>query len=235
MQNSINAVITKVNLREPTLEITKTVLSLTLVMITILTTLTLTTTIAAVYAGGDDDNNNEDGNKQKAEDDSAAAIADCDDNDVERAGFDCLAIATNDIEIETSEEEPPEESATLFVCKEVEDPPLIPSGRPLIPSDFEFVVTGPGGYNSGQFPGGPIDDPDPDCPPGVGIPGEVAPGEYVIEETDSAAIPRPNSIEVEGDCIQDPTNPRIATVEIQEGETGTLICTFTNIYEGGDS
>jgi hypothetical protein len=208
------------------LEITKkTVLALMLVMITILTT--LTTTIPAVYAGADNDGDDE--NKQKAEDDSAAAIADCDDNDVERAGFDCLAIATNDIEIETSEEEPPEESATLFVCKEVEDPPLIPSGRPLIPSDFEFVVTGPGGYNSGQFPGGPIDDPDPDCPPGVGIPGEVAPGEYVIEETDSAAIPRPNSIEVEGDCIQDPTNPRIATVEIQEGETET--CTFINIYE----
>ncbi|HEU4822479.1 MAG TPA: hypothetical protein VFS97_03560, partial [Nitrososphaeraceae archaeon] len=138
------------------MEITKkTVLALMLVMITILTT--LTTTIPAVYAGADNDGDDE--NKQKAEDDSAAAIADCDDNDVERAGFDCLAIATNDIEIETSEEEPPEESATLFVCKELEDPPLIPSGRPLIPSDFEFVVTGPGGYNSGQFPGGPIDDP----------------------------------------------------------------------------
>jgi hypothetical protein len=197
-------------------------------MITILTA--ITTTMTAVYAGGgDDDNNNGDGNKQKVEDDSAAALADCDDNDVERAGFDCIAIAANDVEIETSEEEPPEESATLFVCKEVE------GNEERIPSDFEFVVTGPGGFNSGQFPGGPIDDPDPDCPPGVGIPGEVAPGEYVIEETDSAAIPRPNSIEVEGDCIQDPTNPRIATVEIQEGETGTLICTFTNIYEGGDS
>ena len=207
-------------------------------MITILTTLTLTTTIAAVYAGGDDDNNNEDGNKQKAEDDSAAAIADCDHNDVERAGFDCIAIATNDIEIETSEEELPEESATLFVCKEVEDPPLIPSGRPLIPSDFEFVVTGPGGYNSGQFPGGPIDDPDPDCPPGVGIPGEVAPGEYEIRELESSAIPPPDSIEITGDCVdEDPADElsRIATVEIQEGETGTLTCTFTNIYEGGDS
>ena len=65
-----------------------------LVMITILTTLTLTTTIAVAYAGGDnDDNGDRDGNKQKAEDDSAAAIADCDHNDVERAGFDCIAVA----------------------------------------------------------------------------------------------------------------------------------------------
>jgi hypothetical protein len=39
-------------------------------------------------------------NKQKAEDDSAVAIADCDDNDVERAGFDCIAIAANDVKIE---------------------------------------------------------------------------------------------------------------------------------------
>jgi hypothetical protein len=46
--------------------------------------------------------------KQKAEDDSTAAIADCDDNEVEQAGFDCIAIATNDVEIE-------EETATLSV------------------------------------------------------------------------------------------------------------------------
>ena len=90
------------------MEITKTVLSLILVVITILTT--LTTTIE-VYAGGD----NDDGNKQKAEDDSAAAIADCDDNDVERAGFDCIAIAANDVEIEL-----PEVSATLSACKDEE-------------------------------------------------------------------------------------------------------------------
>ena len=94
----------------------------------------------------------------------------------------------------------------------------------LIPSDFEFIITG-----VGQFPGGPIGDPDPDCPPGSNQPGEVAPGEYEIMEIDSPFIPTPDSIEVEGDCIQDPTNPRIASVEIQEGET--LTCTFTNIYD----
>ena len=53
-----------------------------------LTTTVLTTIVPAAYAD----------NKQKAEDDSAAAIADCDDNDVERAGFDCFGIAANDIE-----------------------------------------------------------------------------------------------------------------------------------------
>jgi hypothetical protein len=64
----------------------------------------------------------------------------------------------------------PEESATLFVCKEVE------GNQELIPSDFEFVITGPG--ENSQVPGGPIDDPDPDCPPGSNQPGEVAPGDF---------------------------------------------------------
>jgi hypothetical protein len=203
------------------------VLSLMLVFITILTTLTLTATITA-YAGGD----NDDGNKQKAEDDSAAAIADCDDNDVERAGFDCIALATNDVEIET-EEEPPEESATLFVCKEVE------GNEELEPFDFQFSATGPG--VDIQFPGVPANEMGNDCPPGSVRPGEVAPGEYLIRELVSSQIPPPDSIEVEGDCTQiDPPDDfqtlAAATVEIQEGDLGeTLICTFTNIYEGGDS
>ena len=46
------------------------------------------------YAEGDDhDDDNGDGNKNKAEDESQAAFADCDDNDVEEAGFDCVAVA----------------------------------------------------------------------------------------------------------------------------------------------
>ena len=49
---------------------------------------------------GDHDSGN--GNKNKAEDDSAAAIADCDDNKVEHAGFDCFGIAVNDIEADLS-------------------------------------------------------------------------------------------------------------------------------------
>ena len=55
-------------------------------------------TMPAAYAGGDHDGG--DGNKNKADDDSAAAIADCDHNDVEQAGFDCFAIAANDIEVD---------------------------------------------------------------------------------------------------------------------------------------
>jgi hypothetical protein len=62
---------------------------------TLLTTTAITTIVPAAYAGGDDD-----GNKNKAEDDSAAALADCDDNDVERAGFDCFGIGLNDIEVD---------------------------------------------------------------------------------------------------------------------------------------
>jgi hypothetical protein len=57
---------------------------------TLLTTTVLTTMVPAAYAD----------NKQKAEDDSAAGLADCDDNDVERAGFDCFGIALNDIELD---------------------------------------------------------------------------------------------------------------------------------------
>ena len=58
----------------------KTILTLVfLIAGTLLTT--AVTVLPAAYAAGDDD----DGNKNKAEDDSAATIADCDDNDVERA------------------------------------------------------------------------------------------------------------------------------------------------------
>jgi hypothetical protein len=57
---------------------------------TLLTTTVLTTMVPAAYAD----------NKQKAEDDLAAAIADCDHNDVERAGFDCFAISVNGLEID---------------------------------------------------------------------------------------------------------------------------------------
>jgi hypothetical protein len=191
---------------------------------TLLTTTVLTTMVPSAYAD----------NKQKAEDDSAAAIADCDDNEVEEARFLCIALATNDVEIETSEEEPPEESATLFVCKEVE------GNQELGPFNFEFSATGP---DVGiQFPGVPENERGNDCPPGSQRPGEVAPGEYVIREliTSTTLSQPPDSIEVEGDCTQiDPPDEQTlaaATVEIQEGDLGeTLICTFTNIYEGGDS
>ena len=191
----------------------KTILAVVLLMAgTLLTTTAVTTMVPAAYAGGD----NDDGNQQKAEDESQAALSDCDENAVKRAGFDCIAIASSEVEIETTEE-----SATLFVCKEVE------GNQEIIPFFFEFIITGPG--ENSQVPGGPIDDPDPDCPPGSNQPGEVAPGEYEIREIDSSSFPRPDSVEVEGDCMQDPTNPRIATVEIQEGET--LTCTFINTYE----
>jgi hypothetical protein len=64
----------------------------------LLATTALTTMVPAAYAGGDDD-----GNKNKAEDDSAAALADCDDNEVERAGFDCFGIAVNDVDVDLSD------------------------------------------------------------------------------------------------------------------------------------
>src|SRR5215217_8829746 len=150
-----------------------------LVMITILTTLT---TIAAVYAG-EGGNDDEDGNKQKSEDDSAAAIADCDDNDVERAGFDCIAIAANDVEIE-QEEEPPGEG--LVVCKEVNDP-----NQEVVPFDFRFIVIS--SDINVQFQG----FPPPECSEGI----LSFVGEYeVTEDTVGSDAPLPDRVEVEGDC-----------------------------------
>jgi hypothetical protein len=189
------------------LEVTKTVLSLMLVMITILTA--ITTTIAAVYAGGDDDDNG-DGNKQKAEDDSAAAIADCDDNDVERAGFDCIALATNDVEIETQEEEPPEEErATLFVCKTENIPNMSPE-------DFSFSILAGNDPDPVDFEG----DNSDGC-----VDVDIGPGEFIVSEETLPGI----RIEVEGDCIQDEESQGIATGFIRAGET--LFCTYFNLVE----
>jgi hypothetical protein len=190
------------------LEITKTALSLMLVVITILTT--LTTTIAAVYAGGDDDNG--DGNKQKAEEDSAAAIADCDDNVVEEARFLCIALATNDIEIETPEEEPPRESAILTVCK-------VEASEAFEPEDFTFTVEG-NNPSPAQFQG----DNEDLC-----VDVDIGPGEYAVTETQTSGPP-PGSIFIEpgSECFQeDAPNEETATGEIQEaGEVHE--CTFVN-------
>jgi hypothetical protein len=165
------------------------------VVITILTTLT---TIAVVYAGGDDDNNR-DGNKQKAEDDSAAAIADCDDNEVERAGFDCIAIAANDVEIE-----PPK--ATLSVCK-------VEFDADFSPEDFTFTVTG-NNPSPRQFEG------SANC-----VDVTIGPGEYTVTE---AAAFTDFGTEITGDYVQDPIDlfSRTATGEIQAGETQE--CIFFN-------
>jgi hypothetical protein len=201
------------------LEITKTTLSLILVMITILTA--LTTTIAAAYAGGDDDDdNNRDQNKQKAEDDSAAAIADCDDNDVEEARFLCIALATNDVEIET---EPPEEEPEegLIVCKEVENPP-----EGVSTTDFHFIIEGEIGIRD-ETQG----FPPPEC--NFGLISFV--GGYTVTEDSTGDAPPPTRVEITGDCIDnDPADEDSTTAdgEVEEGEIAT--CTFTNIYEGGD-
>jgi hypothetical protein len=71
-----------------------TILALVFLMAgTLLTAAVATIGVPAAYAEDDHDDYNGDGNKNKAEDESQAALADCDDNDVEQAGFDCVAVA----------------------------------------------------------------------------------------------------------------------------------------------
>jgi hypothetical protein len=71
-----------------------TIWALVFLMAGTLLTVGASTIVPAAYAGGDGD-----GNKNKAEDESNASLADCDDNEVERAGFDCVAEA-GDFEID---------------------------------------------------------------------------------------------------------------------------------------
>jgi uncharacterized membrane protein len=79
----------------------KTVLAIAfLIAGALLTSTAIATIVPAAYAD----------NKQKAEDESAAATADCDENDVEEAGFDCFGIAANDIDIDIGG--PPRDMAT---------------------------------------------------------------------------------------------------------------------------
>ena len=72
-----------------------TILALVFLMAGTLLTTAAVTMVPAAYAEEDDhDDDNGDGNKIKAED-SLVALADCDNNEVERAGFDCVATEEN--------------------------------------------------------------------------------------------------------------------------------------------
>ena len=173
---------------------------------TLLTTTAITTMVPSAYAD----------NKQKAKDDSAAAIADCDDNEIEEARFLCIALATNDVEIET--EEPPEEG--LAVCKVVE------GSQEVEPEDFTLVVSDDEGDH--RFAGQPPPACEEERIPVGSEDGEINPGEYTIIEEVSTGTPSPDRVEVEGDCELDRSNPP-PRGEIQEGESKT--CTFINIYE----
>ena len=165
--------------------------------------------VPTAYAGGD----NDDGNKQKAEDNSAAAIADWDENDVEEARFLCIALATNDVEIETEppEEEPPE-SATLSVCKEITGG----TSQGSEPDDFVFTVTG-NGPSDDEFEG------DADC-----VDVTIGPGEYTVSEVIPPLGGRTLDIRIEdgSDCEQDPFGGVRAIGEIEAGETQE--CRFIN-------
>ena len=69
-----------------------TILALVFLMAGTLLTTAAVTMVPAAYAEEDDhDDDNGDGNKIKAED-SLVAVADCDNNEVERAGFDCFSV-----------------------------------------------------------------------------------------------------------------------------------------------
>jgi hypothetical protein len=165
-----------------------------LIVGTLLNTTALTIMVPYAYAD----------NKQKAEDDSAAAIADCDDNDVEDARFDCIAIAANDVEIETP---PEEESATLTVCKET-------SIENTSPSSFTFTVT-----DNNPPPQVFVGDDSDGC-----VDVTIDPGQYAVSEVAPGGLAP--GVEIEDGCDQDPLNPQRATGEIEAG--GTERCIFIN-------
>lgn len=152
---------------------------------TLLTTTEVTTMVPAAYAGGD----NDDENQQKAEDESQAALADCDENDVERVGFDCIAIAESEVEIEP---------ATLSVCK-------VEFDSDFSPEDFIFTVTGNNPFPR-QFAG------NANCVDVTIGPGEYAVSETAVPEAEATQI-------IDSDCVQDPNDRLRATGEIQAGET----------------
>jgi hypothetical protein len=190
----------------------KTILALVFLMAgTLLTTTAVSTMVPAAYAEGDDhDDDNGDGNKNKAEDESAASIADCDDNDVDRFDFLCFGIAANDVEIETAEEEPPEEeSTTLSVCKST-------TIENTSPSSFTFTVDG-NNPSDDEFTG----DNSDGC---VDI--TIGPGPYAVTETGPSVL-TPFNIQTEDGCVQEDGNPQRATGEIEAGETRER-CIFLN-------
>jgi hypothetical protein len=170
---------------------------------TLLTTSAVMTMVPAAYAG----ENYDDGNQQKAEDESQAAFNDCDENEVERAGFDCIAIAESEVEME-----PPEESATLSVCKEITGG----SSQGTEPDDFVFTVTG-NGPSDDEFEG------DADC-----VDVTIGPGEYTVSEVIPPLGGRTLDIRIEegSDCEQDPFGGIRAIGEIEAGETQE--CRFIN-------
>jgi hypothetical protein len=172
---------------------------------TLLTTTAVTTMVPAAYAGRD----NDDGNQQKAEDESQAALADCDENDVEQAGFDCIAIAESEVEIE-----PPEESATLSVCKEITGG----TSQGSEPDDFVFTVTG-NGPSDDEFEG----DNSDGC-----VDVTIGPGEYTVSEVIPPLGGRTFDVRIEGDCEQDPIVGIRAIGEIEAGETQE--CRFINSF-----
>jgi hypothetical protein len=203
-------------------------------MLIVITILTTQTTIE-VYAGGD-------GNRQKAEDDSSAGIADCDRNNVEEARFLCIAIAANDVEIETQEEEPPE-IAQLSVTKTVSCSSHLgaPSNVAVCnfalasdnfpdPSDYQIAVTG--------------NNPDPSSFAGSESPEVVSigPGGYTVSEilADTSGLQQElgasfidNRSVFEGDCINSfggttSTTGTIAAGQSQECNIGNEI----NIFGG---
>jgi hypothetical protein len=177
----------------------KTILAVVFLMAgTLLTTTAVTTMVPAAYAD----------NKQKAEDNSAAAIADCDENDVEEARFLCIALATNDVEIETEppKEEPPE-TATLSVCKEITGG----TSQGFEPDDFDFTVTG-NNPSPAQFEG------NANC-----VDVTIGPGEYTVSEVLPPLGGRTFTLLIEGDCERDGTR---AIGEIEAGETQE--CRFIN-------
>jgi hypothetical protein len=112
---------------------------------------------------------------------------------------------------EPPEEEPPEQSATLTVCKEstIENAP---------PISFTFTVEG--------------NNPDPDefNPDSDGcVDVAIGPGEFAVTEVAPGGLAP--AVLIEDGCVQDPLNPQRATGVIEAG--AQVRCIFINSPGGG--
>jgi hypothetical protein len=186
------------------------VLTLMLIAVTISTISTIT--IPEAYAAEDWDISEDIKNEIKAKNDDgrqAIAINDCFviGDSVQTQDCDASAANRDIVEEQTTEDD----GGILTVCKETTGDPI---GQP---DDFDFTVTG-NDPSPAQFEG------SENC-----VDVTIGPGEYTVEEMFQSLDFGVASVQVEGECDQDPNDEERASGQIENGENE--LCRFINDIE----